>query len=113
MSESTDHLIERKSDCFHKYITKNSEYVVAGDLCIEVRACDSLTVNAAHLAVRQRISALVRWTPNGGHEVLRGQSPKVGDSLFFAKGDEQLLTTVIRRIVSLSPTDKSIALGNS
>ena len=108
-----DHLIERKSDCFHKYITKNSEYVVSGDVCIEVRALNSSTVNAAHSAVRQRIFALVRWTPDGGHEVLRGQSPKVGDSLFFANGDEQLLTTVIRRIVALSPSDKPIAVGES
>lgn len=87
---------------FHKYITKNSEYVLSGDWCVEVRARGSRDALAAHRAVQKHVQALVRWSRDGAHQVLRGQPPKVGDSLVFDDGKHELLTTVIRRIVALS-----------
>jgi hypothetical protein len=93
---------------FYKYITKNSEYLVTGDRCLDVRALGSLTSNVMHDAVQQRLFASVRWGRDGSPQVLKGQQPKVGDSLLFGESGKELLTSVVRRIETLS-TDVEVS----
>jgi hypothetical protein len=109
MSDTTETKPPTIAPHFHKYITKNSEYLFSGDLCLEVRSRGSSSSTEGQGAVRQRLHALVRWSRDGGHQVVRGQLPKVGDSLFFVEGGRELLTTVVRRIVALT---SEVTAGN-
>ncbi|MGC4063523.1 MAG: hypothetical protein QM784_02505 [Polyangiaceae bacterium] len=87
----------------HKYITKNSEYLFTGDVCLEVRKRERGEVVDGHRAVRQRIVASVRWLRDGTHQVMRGKAPSVGESLLLGEAGDPLLTSVVRRIETEHP----------
>jgi len=82
----------------HKYITRNSEYLVEAGICIEVRARKSSERSENHAALDQAIVARVRWRRAGGHDVLVGEAPEVGDSLLLGETDGCVLTSAVRRI---------------
>lgn len=106
---ATDQRIERTSSDSNqpspllKYITRNSVYYVLGDVCMEVREGRDERIVAGHGAIEQRVVACVRWKRDGGHDVLIGQFPRVGDSLLLGESMEhQVLTSAVRRIESPS-----------
>jgi hypothetical protein len=84
----------------HKYITRNSEYLVRAGICVEVRALDSSLSRPGHAAVAQSIVARVRWRREGGHDVMVGGMPEVGDSLLLGAPERGVLTSAVRRIES-------------
>jgi hypothetical protein len=89
----------------HKYITKNSEYLVRAGVCIEVRARDSSELRSGHAAVEQVIVARVRRRREGGHDVLVGGTPEVGDSLLLGAPEHGVLTSAVHRIESPAVDD--------
>jgi hypothetical protein len=97
--EDRESVAPRSGSRLHKYITKNSEYLFTGDVCLEVRKRGRGEVVDGHRALRQRIVGSVRWLRDGTHEVLRGKAPSVGESLLLSEErGEPLLTSVVRRI---------------
>ncbi len=82
----------------HKYITRNSEYLVRGGVCVEVRERHSSELRDGHAAVEQSVIARVRWRRDGGHDVLVGGMPEVGDSLLLGAPEHEILTSAVRRI---------------
>lgn len=90
----------------HKYITRNSEYLVRGGVCISVRARHTSDPRQGHLAVEQPIVARVRWRRDGGHDVLTDGAPEVGDSLVLGVAERALLTSAVWRIEA-APVDET------
>lgn len=82
----------------HKYITRNSEYLVRGGVCVEVRERHSLEPRDGHAAIEQFVIARVRWRRDGGHDVQVGAIPEVGDSLVLGAPNHEILTSAVRRI---------------
>lgn len=82
-----------------KYITRNSVYYVQDDVCRQVRERSDDRVRSGHVATLQRVVACVRWDREGGHDVVLGELPRVGDSLLLGeRKEQQLLTSAVRRI---------------
>lgn len=93
----------KPSSELRKYITRNSEYYVRGNVCLEVRERDSSNARHQHGATKQRIVACVRWKREGGHDVLIGTTPEIGDSLLLGDAPpHQVLTSAVRRIEGTS-----------
>lgn len=84
----------------NKFITKHSEYLFEGDRCFSVHQAKAEQVG--HAALHQRLVASVRWTREGGHEVLPGQWPIVGDSLLLVDEGRELLTSSVLRIETVT-----------
>jgi len=85
----------------HKYITKNSEYVMNGDLCVEMKARRAGLDDASPVVVPQRLIASVRWSLDGGHQIVRGRLPTVGESMVLGVDQDFVLTSVVRQIEAL------------
>lgn len=82
-----------------KYITRNSIYYVQDDVCRQVRERSDDRIRSGHGAMLQRVVACVRWNREGGHDVLVGELPCVGDSLLLGECmEQQVLTSAVRRI---------------
>lgn len=87
------------SNALRKYITRNSVYYIRANVCLEVRERHSATAQPQHGATKQRIVACVRWRREGGHDVLIGTAPQVGDSLLLGDTPAPLvLTSAVRHI---------------
>lgn len=92
-------VLPNPSNELRKYITRNSVYYVRENVCLEVRARHSSTAQPQPGAARQRIVACVRWRREGGHDVLIGTAPQVGDSLLLGDTPAPLvLTSAVRHI---------------
>jgi hypothetical protein len=85
-----------RQSSLNKFITKHSEYLFEGDRCLSVY--QSKAEQPGHVALHQRLVAAVRWVRGGGHEVLPGQWPIVGDSLLLGEDGRALLTSAVLRI---------------
>jgi hypothetical protein len=87
-----------------KYITKNSEYLVADGVCVAVqrrRPGRELQTQGA----QQRVLARVRALENGGHEVVPGNGAEIGDCLLLGGEGKGLLTSPIAQIITDEPLD--------
>jgi hypothetical protein len=71
---------------------------VRGGVCVEVRERHSSELREGHAAIEQSIVARVRWRREGGHDVVVGGMPEVGDSLLLGAPDREILTSAVRRI---------------
>ena len=80
------------------FITRNREYVMRDDVCIGVR--DRRTGNwlSGHVAIDQRVQAMVR--PRGRKVVAQPFGPHVGSSLYFPRGP--VVTSAVRKVRTAS-----------
>ena len=79
------------------YLTRNTEYHFRGALCIAVRDRKSGRWLPAHLALNRTLSGGVRIFPNGSASPSAHQ-PQVGESLHFAEGGRELITSTLCRV---------------
>jgi hypothetical protein len=104
-STSKVHLGQSRPPCptqTQRYITRNSEYLLRGGICLEVRKCGTSEVLRGHSAVEKRLIARVRWRRGGGQEVVVDGAPEIGDSLLLGQAGHEILTSVVRRIDALA-----------
>jgi len=72
-----------------------------GDLCVEMKARQAGLEEASAVVVSQRLIASVRWSRDGGHQIVRGRLPAVGESMVLGVDQEFVLTSVVRQIEAL------------
>jgi hypothetical protein len=84
------------------YVTENSEYHCVRDVCVGVRDLQTGTVVQRHPAVGRRLSAVIRFAPDGAlvRSPVPGASPRVGDHLHFSEGkvESEITTSAICEI---------------
>jgi hypothetical protein len=90
----------------HKvYVTRNSEYHCRDGICIAVRSMQTGELVPDHSAIGRRISAGVRFDPNGGVASLSPpDAPHVGDQLCFSASEPKrspmdVITSPLRAVV--------------
>ena len=82
----------------HKvYVTRNTEYHFRDDVCVAVRDRRSGDWLAGHLALRRQVHGGVRFFLNGAALPNPG-TPRIGESLFFASGERDLVTSPVESI---------------
>ncbi|HYO96028.1 MAG TPA: hypothetical protein VER33_16025 [Polyangiaceae bacterium] len=79
------------------YLTRNTEYHFRGALCIAVRDRRSGRWLSAHLALNRTLSGGVRVFANGS-ALPSANPPEVGESLHFADGGRDLITSTLCRV---------------
>jgi hypothetical protein len=89
----------------HKvFVTRNSEYHCRTGVCVAVRDRRTGQFLPTHKAVGRRISAGVRFSPNGGiASISNPEAPEVGDQLCFAEAPtsempQDVVTSPLSRI---------------
>jgi hypothetical protein len=76
------------------YVTRNTEYHLRAGTCVAVRDRRTAAWLEGHLAIGRRLSGGVRVAPSG--EALPvPRAPGVGEALYFAQGDRELITSVL------------------
>ncbi len=74
------------------YVTRNSEYHFRDGLCVAVRDRASGEWLSGHIALHRSISGSLKVYPNGAVLPNLG-APLLGESLFFATGGRDLVTS--------------------
>ncbi|MCC7539510.1 MAG: hypothetical protein IT379_25010 [Deltaproteobacteria bacterium] len=79
----------------HKvFVTRNTEYHVRGETCVAVKDRRSGQWLRAHLALAQKLAGGLRFQLGGGIVPNTG-IPEIGESLYFAAGGKDLVTSAI------------------
>jgi len=82
--------------------TRNTEYHLRGMRCVAVRDLQTQRFIDGHPALGRYLSGALRYGPDGAitKYVMIGESPDVGDVLFFSDGRmrTELRTTAVRDI---------------
>jgi hypothetical protein len=79
------------------YVTRNTEYHFRGDRCVGVRDRRTGRWLDSHLAMDRRLAGGVRFFDNGT-AVPSGESPKVGEALYFDEDGRELITSTLASI---------------
>lgn len=79
------------------YVTRNSEYHFRDGLCVAVRDRASGEWLPGHVALNRQLSGSLKFYPNGAIRPNLGQ-PRVGESLFFATGGRDLVTSPLLEV---------------
>jgi hypothetical protein len=79
------------------YVTRNSEYHFRDGLCVAVRDRTSGEWLPGHVAINRTLSGSLKFYPNGAIRPNLG-SPRVGESLFFATGGRDLVTSPLLEV---------------
>lgn len=79
------------------YVTRNTEYHFRGDRCVAVRDRRTGRWLESHLAMDRRLAGGVRFFDNGT-AVPSGESPKVGEALYFGDEGRELITSILASI---------------
>jgi hypothetical protein len=77
------------------YVTRNTEYHFKDGLCIAVRSRRTGEFVPGHLALQGRIDAMLR--ENGGIALATAE-PRAGESLYFASGGRDLVTSRLESV---------------
>jgi hypothetical protein len=73
-------------------VTRNTEYHFRDGLCVAVRDRNTGEWMTDHVALQRTVSGSLQFLPNGAIRPNIGQ-PRVGESLFFATGGRDLVTS--------------------
>jgi len=73
-------------------VTRNTEYHFRDGLCVAVRDRRSGEWIRDHVALQRAVSGSLRFYPNGAIRPSIGE-PRTGESLFFATGGRDLVTS--------------------
>jgi len=80
----------------HKiYVTRNTEYHVRQGVCVAVKPRDGKQWEAGHGAVKMKLEGHVKQ----GTLLPMPGPPKLGFRMYFARGDEDVLTSPVVAIV--------------
>jgi hypothetical protein len=79
------------------FVTRNSEYHFRDGLCVAVRDRASGEWLPGHVALNRQLSGSLKFYPNGAIRPNLGR-PRVGESLFFATGGRDLVTSPLLEI---------------
>ena len=79
------------------YVTRNSEYHFRDGLCVAVRDRASGDWLSGHVALNRSISGSLKVFTNGAIRPNLG-APRLGESLFFATGGRDLVTSPLLEI---------------
>lgn len=74
------------------YVTRNTEYHFRDSVCVAVRDRASREWLADHVALKRSVSGSIKFLPGGAVRPTLGQ-PVLGESLFFASGGRDLVTS--------------------
>ena len=78
------------------FVTRNTEYHVRSEVCVAVRDRTTNDWREAHPAVGRRLAGTLRHVDSGIIPSL--DPPQPGQSVYFRKGERDLVTSVIERI---------------
>ncbi len=76
------------------FVTHNTEYHVRRNTCVAIRDRESGQWKVQHLALQQTISGTISFQPNGSLKVSPGL-PRVGESMLFEVGQQDLVTSTV------------------
>ncbi|MBI5533411.1 MAG: hypothetical protein HY898_11895 [Deltaproteobacteria bacterium] len=79
------------------FVTRNSEYHFRDGLCVAVRDRASGEWLPGHVALNRQLSGSLKFYPNGAIRPNLG-NPRVGESLFFATGGRDLVTSPLLEV---------------
>jgi hypothetical protein len=80
----------------HKvYVTRNTEYHVRGGVCVAVKPRQDPAWTAEHSAVKMKLEGHVKL----GTLLPMPGPPKIGFRMYFARGEEDILTSPVVAIV--------------
>ncbi|PKN39943.1 MAG: hypothetical protein CVU63_13455 [Deltaproteobacteria bacterium HGW-Deltaproteobacteria-20] len=80
----------------HKvYVTRNTEYHVRGGVCVAVKPRQDAGWTAEHGAVKMKLEGHVKL----GTLLPMPGPPKIGFRMYFARGEEDILTSPVVAIV--------------
>lgn len=85
------------------YVTRNSEYHFRDGMCVAVRDRASGEWLPGHVALHRQLTGSLRFFSNGSIRPSLGQ-PRVGESLFFATGGRDLVTSPLLEVDRPSKT---------
>jgi hypothetical protein len=88
------------------YVTRNTEYHFRGDRCVAVRDRRTGRWLDSHLAMDRRLAGGVRFYDNGA-AVPSGESPQIGEALYFDEDGRELITSILASIER--PTKELVA----
>jgi hypothetical protein len=78
------------------FVTRNTEYHVRAELCVAVRDRGLGRWREDHPAVGRRLAGALKHVHGGIIPTL--DRPEVGHSVYFRRGDRDLVTSVVERI---------------
>ena len=78
-------------------VTRNTEYHFRDDVCIAVRDRRTGEFLNGHLALCHTIQGGIRFFPNGAIVPNAGE-PHPGESIYFANGERDLITSPLERV---------------
>ncbi|HJK93210.1 MAG TPA: hypothetical protein RMH85_07605 [Polyangiaceae bacterium LLY-WYZ-15_(1-7)] len=85
---------DRERRIYKLFVTRNSEYLMRGDVCVGVRDRRSGTWSIDHEAVTQVVATMVHR--QGERVRMHSFTPRVGSALYFARGP--VLTSSVRAV---------------
>jgi hypothetical protein len=79
------------------FVTRNTEYHFRDAFCVAVRDRRTGEFLHGHLALRRSVHGGIKFFPNGAIAPNPGE-PRPGESLYFASGERDLVTSPLERI---------------
>jgi hypothetical protein len=79
------------------FVTRNTEYHFRDDVCIAVRDRRTGEFLHGHLALCRSVQGGIRFFPSGAIVPNAGE-PRPGESIYFASGERDLITSPLERV---------------
>jgi hypothetical protein len=79
------------------FVTRNTEYHFRDGVCIAVRDRRTGEFLHGHLALCRTVEGGIRFFPNGAIVPNAGE-PRPGESIYFASGERDLITSPLERV---------------
>lgn len=95
--QTTDMYTGKERRRHRVYVTRNTEYHFRDGYCVAVRDRNTGEFLQGHLALKRRIEGGLKFYLNGAIVPNPGD-PKEGESLFFATGGRDLVTSPIEKV---------------
>jgi hypothetical protein len=79
------------------FVTRNTEYHFRDGVCVAVRDRRTGEFLHGHLALCRTVEGGIRFFPNGAIVPNAGE-PRPGESIYFANGERDLITSPLERV---------------
>src|SRR5215472_17916306 len=79
------------------FVTRNTEYHFRDSVCVAVRDRRTGEFLHGHLALCRTVEGGIRFFPNGAIVPNAGE-PRPGESIYFANGERDLITSPLERV---------------
>ena len=79
------------------FVTRNTEYHFRDDVCVAVRDRRTGEFLNGHLALCRTVQGGIKFFPNGAIVPNAGE-PRPGESIYFASGERDLITSPLERV---------------